>query len=358
MKINVVFPFIPKKPGGGLRVLFEYANQMASFGHQVIIYYPGFVTDVHTGNKLVLYMKYLYRALFEKKIPDWFSLNKSISVKYVKAINNATINDGDIILSTWWALVFDLQKLKTSKGVRFNLVQDIETWAGNSLKVKESYTVADSKNVVIAKYLYKYLNEVTGIFPYKISLAIDKTKYKISIPIDSRNPLSICMMYSTEPRKGSDFGLKALQLVKKNIPEIVVNLFSIYDKPLNLPDWIIYHYKNSKLEDIYNSSAIFLGPSVQEGCALPPMEAMYCGCAVVCTNIDGHKDYAFDNETAVFAQSENAEDMALQIEGLVHDVQRRINIATQGNDFISTHTWENSSRELESAFNAEIIKNR
>ncbi|GGH18045.1 glycosyltransferase family 4 protein [Mucilaginibacter phyllosphaerae] len=356
MKINVVFPFIPKKPGGGLRVLFEYANQLAEFGHEVTVYYPGFVNYVHTGNKFKNYLKYLYRKLFEKNIPEWFSLNRNIAVKYVKKIDDTTINDGDVILSTWWALVFELEKLSVLKGARFNLVQDIEDWAGNSAKVKESYLVKGSKNVVIANYLYKYLSEMAGYHPYKISLAIDKTKYHVYNPIANRNPLSVCMMYSTEPRKGSVFGIKALQIVKKNHPELVVNLFSIYDKPADLPDWMIYHYKNSKLEDIYNSSAIFLGPSVQEGCALPPMEAMYCGCAVVCSDIDGHKDYAFDNDTAIYAKTENADDMASKIEKLIFDIKLRQETATRGNTFISTHTWYNSAKELELAFETELNK--
>jgi glycosyltransferase involved in cell wall biosynthesis len=358
MKINVVFPFIPKKPGGGLRVLFEYANKLADFGHEVTIYYPGFVNHVHTGNPILTYLKFIYRKVFEKNIPDWFNLNKSITVKYVRKINDNAVDNGDIILSTWWALVFELEKLSTSKGIRFNLVQDIENWAGNSTKVKDSYCVASSNNVVIAKYLYHYLNEITGSYPYKISLAIDSTKYLIYNPITNRNPLSICMMYSTEPRKGSDIGLKALKIVKNARPNLEVNLFSIYDKPNDLPDWITYHYKNSKLEDIYNSSAIFLGPSVQEGCALPPMEAMYCGCAVVCSNIDGHKDYAFDNETAIFALSGNAEDMALKIENLLVNIPYREKIANQGNSFISTHTWHNSAKELERAFNTELKKHK
>lgn len=356
MKVNVIFPFAPVASGGGLRVLFEYANRLSEFGHTVNIYYPASISYLERGYKS--YLKFLYYKVINKNIPDWFKLEKKIKVIYIEKVSDKYITDGDIILSTWWSLMYDIKNLSPKKGIRFNLVQDIENWEGNNTQVMNSYTVANSKNVVIANYLYKYLTEQTGgKKPYQIPFAIDGSKYFIKNRIEDRDRYSVCMMYSTEPRKGSSFGLQALFELKKKYPLLNVTMFSVSNAPEGLPHWIKFYQNSPNLCDLYNKAAVFLGPSNQEGCALPPMEAMYCGCAVVCTNIDGHKDYAFNGETAIFAEPQNASDMAIKIGSLFDDENLRIKIALQGNTFIRKYDWDSSARKLESVFISELSDN-
>ncbi|WP_345952072.1 glycosyltransferase family 4 protein [Mucilaginibacter sp. PAMB04274] len=355
MKINVLIPFIPVKPGGGLRVMFEYANHLVALGHDVTFYFPIKVSYImQSGVKMAL--KYLYYKTTQPKVPEWFELDKKITIRYIYSINNNTIKDGDIVFSTWWVLMFDIKRLSSSKGTPFNLIQDIENWTGNEDAVLKSYTVAKSENVVIANYLYKYIKQVTGVYPHKVSFAIDHNKYYAKVNIAERNPLTICMLYSTEPRKGSIYGLEALRILKKANPELKAYLFSVSLRPESIDDWIEFYYNYSDIPEIYNQSAIFLGPSVQEGCALPPMEALYCGCAVVCTDIDGHKDYGIDRETVLMARPQSAEDLAEKVQYLIDDNLFRIDLATRANKFVNEYTWKRSTKELDEIFKLRVKK--
>lgn len=348
LKINIILPFVPVKPGGGLRVMFEYANYLSEFGHEVSIYFPNAIP--YRKTRLPSFVKYLYYKYYQKNIPNWFNFLPDIQIKVINNINDYSIKDGDVIFSTWWSLVFDISKLSSSKGKRFNLIQDIENWLGHNKEVLSSYSVKGSENVVIAKYLYNYILNTTGVSPHKVPFAIDNKKYNITKNIKNRNPFNIIMLYSVEPRKGTEVGLNALSILKQRYQQLEVNLFGVYDRPNDIPGWIKYHQAPNNLNELLNSSSIFLGPSNQEGCALPPMEAMHCGCAVVCTDIDGHRDYAIDTETVLLAEVGNAENIANKISYLITNPVERIRIATSGNEFIKKYTWHESSSILESIF--------
>jgi len=353
MKVNIFVPFIPFKPGGGLKVMFEYANHLTYLGHSVTLYYPIRVAFIKQSFLKAVIKYVLYRGKSSKML-SWFTLDDRIKVKCVFDINDNTIENGDIIFSTWWSLMFEINKLSASKGRVFNLIQDIENWTGNEDEVKLSYTIANSNNLVIADHLNKYISSQTGITPLQTQIAVDDKIYYLNRPIHDRDNYSLCMMYSIEPRKGSKYGLEALQILKLKYPLLKVALFSVADAPAALPDWIDYYKNYPKLPDLYNNAAVFLSPSTQEGCALPPMEAMYCGCAVVCTNIDGHKEYGSNGETVVFAIPADVNDLVEKVSFLIENDTFRTKIAQQGNEFIKKYTWEASAIKLQAFFNEAI----
>ena len=349
MKINILVPFIPAKPGGGLRVMFEFANQLAELGHDVLCYFPA-ASGINPGAPWKRLLKYVYYGKVYGPLPNWFTFHPALKTKIIPGVNNRTIRDADVICSTWWDLCYDIKELSPGKGKHFNLIQDIENWFGNDKEVLASYTVAKSENVVIAQYLYEYIGKVTGTFPHKVSFAIDHSRYKIVVPIAQRDPFSICMLYSLEPRKGTRYGIEALNLLKVKNPKLKVTLFGVASRPSDLPSWMDYFENYHDIPSLYNKASIFIGPSNQEGCALPPMEAMYSGCAVVCTAIDGHRDYAFDQDTVLLAQPQDGADIAAKVQLLLDDQTLRLKIAAQGNVYVNKFSWSRTGGELEQIF--------
>ncbi len=107
-----------------------------------------------------------------------------------------------------------------------------------------------------------------------------------------------------------------------------------------------------------NNSAIFFTPSVGEGWALPPAEAMSCGCALVCTDIGGHADYAFDQRTALLCAPENITEMVEKMNQLITDTDLRLKLASNGHQFItSTFNWDNSVQKMEECFYEAVFEN-
>ena len=264
--------------------------------------------------------------------------------------------DADIVMCTWWQMTYAISELEHSKGKKFNLIQDFENWAGMEDKLKASYSLPVHQ-IVIAKYLQQMVKEVSGGEALHIPNAVDEKKYFLSAPIAERDPQSVIMLYSREPRKGTDYGIQALEKLQIFYPGLNVILFGVYPAPAGLPHWMKYYQKPADLATLYNSAAIFCSPSLGEGWALPPAEAMACGCAVVCTNIGGHRDYARDNDTALLVAAESIDAIVEKIGYLFDNNSERKRIAANALRVMSTEfSWHASVKKLEDVF-AGSLKN-
>lgn len=353
MRITIILPFPVTKPVGGPKIMYEYANRLAVLGHAVTIYHS--IKRPFKKSAAPVWIKQLVFMLRGVARPKWFPLLPSIKSVIVPEITDSYIQDADVILSTWWQMTYAIHILSPSKGKKFNLIQDYEVWKGQEDKVINSYFLPVN-HLVIARYLQQLVLEKTGKAPIHLPNAIDVEKFFITIPASSRNPASIIMLYSEEPRKGTKFGIEALKKLKENIPSLRVVLFGIYPPPADLPDWMVYHQRPADLPRLYNNAAIFFSPSLGEGWALPPAEAMACGCAVVCTNIGGHADYAIHNKTALLCIPEDVNDMEDKLKTLINNTEKRLSISLEANKLITTEfTWQASVQKLEQCFNEKLF---
>lgn len=328
--------------------MYQYANELAKRGHSVIVYHA--IRKFEKKSSVPDFLRLIIYRIRGVNRPNWFSFNDSVRLKTIAEINDQTIEDGDIIFSTWWGVAYLVDQLSLSKGKKFNLIQGYEIWKGNKVLVHNSYSLK-LHHLVIAKYLAELVENFSGKKPLYLPNAIDLKKFNLTIPPEDRNAASLCMLYSNDTIKGTAFGLEAIKLLKNEIPALRVELFSIYKNPGNLPEWITYNYRPHDLSKIYNRNAIFLSPSLTEGWALPPAEAMACGCAVVCTDIGGHRDYAKDGQTALLVNPEDSSDTKNKLLALIINDRQRIQIAKNANAYLRENfTWERSVSMLEEYF--------
>jgi glycosyltransferase involved in cell wall biosynthesis len=355
MKINILLPYYTNNPGGGIKVMYEYGKRLANKGHNVVVYHclqmP--YTKCTNKSKVGMWLKFVRHFItfrvFRK--PKWYSLPKQVKCYEIPYISNYTVRDADICFSTWWATAFEMHKLSIDKGKKVNLIQDYEiNMTIFKDLVHESYNL-DIEHIVIAPYLKSLLqNKASKDVPLIIN-GVDTSFYSIRKPIENRNPYSIIMLYAKDERKGSQYGLSAIEHLHEKYPEIQVTLFSSVDAGDNVPDWIQFYKQPNNLVDLYNEASIFISPSLQEGCALPPMEAMACGCACVLTNIGGHSSYAINDDTALLFEPCDVYNMVNAIEKLLLDTDHRISLAKRSNRYISQFDWNCSVNELLTVFN-------
>jgi glycosyltransferase involved in cell wall biosynthesis len=341
---NFVLPSLPTKPVGGVKNMFQFANRLAERGHDITIYYS--VKRPFKKQRTPTWLRLMIWKL--RKKPTWFTLNKSIQQLVIPEVADKHIRDSDATMCTWWQMAYAINELSPSKGIKINFIQDYELWTGQEEKVHESYKLPLT-HVVIARYLQDIVEEYNGVRPPLVNTPINIDQFTMTTPPVERQPASLIMMYSEEPRKGSRYGIEALELVKKRIPSLRVTLFSVYERTDAIPEWMDYYRRPSDLPGLYNQHALFFSPSLGEGWGLPPAESMACGCTVVCTNIGGHRDYAIDGQTAVLVEPKNVNDMAEKICRVIEDRQLRLKLSEGGHNLITTQfTWERAVSELES----------
>lgn len=344
-RINFILPYKPKRPTGGVKMMYEYANRLAKKGYKVHIYYPlktGFI-----NYRFPFIVRWLLSKIEGFNTYRWFQFDSSITMSYINRVADKYIADADIIIATWWATASEMGKLSASKGKKINYIQGFENWAGHEDLLYESYRIEGATNVVIASFLKEIINKYSDNPTIVIENAIDNGYFKVIEPIKKRKSLSICMNYSSEPIKGSLYGIEALKIVKEQFQDVSVDMFSIYPRPDDLPEWISFYQTPDDLAAVYNNNAIFISNSFTEGFGLVSVEAMACGCALICTDIPGHREFAIDGETALLVSAEDSERMAVNILKLIENNDLRIKLAEAGNDYVKKYSWDVATQKME-----------
>lgn len=331
-------PFKARRPTGGFRVMYEYANRLSDLGYNVHITYP--LITKYMEYRLPYIMRFILSYVEGFRTSRWFKFRPNISMSYVKLINDKNVKDADVIITTWWTTALEVGALVPQKGKKINLIQGYENWIGHEDELHSSYDMKGVTNIVVASYLKDIVAKYTHNQIVLITNAVDKEKYRILNPIRNRNSLTICMLYSIQEIKGSSYGLDALYKIKEKYPELKAELFGICPAPENLPDWITFYHDPEDLSLIYNRNAIFISNSLTEGMALTPMEAMFCGCAAILTDIQGHAEYAKDNDTSLLYTPKDSNQLVDKIECLIMNNDIRISLAERGNHFIQQFSWD------------------
>lgn len=345
IKINFILPFKPRRPAGGFRIMYEYANRLADKGYQVHLTYP--IATPHMKYRFPYLVRWLMSKVEKFNTNKWFDFNPAINMSYVPSVKEEYINDADIIICTWWATVLETSKLSEKKGKKINLIQGFENWEGHEDLLFKSYDLPNMNNVTVSSYLEKVVKRYTQKPAYLIHNAISETIFSLRTPIAQRSPNSIIMTYSSQEIKGSEYGLAAIKQVKETHPNLKVDLFGVCPAPENLPSWIKYHRNPSNLCELYNQNSIILSNSITEGFSLTAAEGMFCGCALICTDIPGHREYAIDRDNALLVEPKNTEDIVSKINYLLDNNKERIRIAENGNKVIQRFEWKSSIQKMD-----------
>ncbi|MEO6922982.1 MAG: glycosyltransferase family 4 protein, partial [Bryocella sp.] len=347
MRVTFLLPLTGTSPIGGFKVVYEYANFLASRGHQVSVVHPAwFRKDVP-----LMKMKWkdaVKTTLNFRKLkksggwhPEtWFTMRPEVRMLWVWSLEAKNIPDGDVVIATAWETAEWAAEYPAAKGRKFYLIQHHETWSGSDDRVNATWKLP-LKKIVIAGWLQDIATEM-GESAVLVHNGLDFERFRLKVPIDARDPYKVLMLFHDIEWKGSLDGLKAFLLAKEQEPKLELTLFGVVPRPADLPAEIPF-YENAEqtmLEKLYNGTAVFLAPSWAEGFPLPPAEAMQCGAALVATDIGGHAPYAWDGDTALLSEVKNPEAMAKNILRIVREPGLREKIARRGNEVIAQFTWE------------------
>lgn len=354
VKITFLLPMFLASPSGGFKVVYEYANRLQSRGHQVSVVHPRNIAPqkgLVESAKAVAWQGKL--KLRHRPLVSWFPMNSEVDLQLVPDLRADFIPDADAVFATAYDTAHAVAKLPESKGRKFYLLQAYEDWNGPEESVRETWQLPMRK-IVISRWLYRIAEEFgEAARTDYIPIGMNPDAFEITTPIESRLTPRIGMLAHPKENKGLRDGLAAIEMVRKEMPQLQAILFGTEPREsMPLPDFIEYEQRPSHLPALYNRCQVFLNPSWSEGWGLTSAEAMACGCALVSARNGGVDEFAVDEESALLAPIKSPAELAAQMLRLLQDRELRHRIARAGRERVRHFTWDRAVDAMEKVLNA------
>lgn len=188
------------------------------------------------------------------------------------------------------------------------------------LKSADKIIIIQEDYVKTSPYLKDYKDKIEVI-----PCGVDVNKFKCMEMGETENKLFFLSILDEFHRyKGLDYLLKALKIVKKEIPDIkliiggkgkLLNYYKNMAESLGLNDNVEFHgfIPDEKIVEYYNKCNIFILPSIssaQEGFGIVALEAMACKTPVISTEIVGVAADLKNRNAGIITSPKNSEKLA------------------------------------------------
>lgn len=358
LKITFIIPFTEKT--GGIAVVLEYYRQLSLMGHQVTICYPLLpymrliLESKPLWKKFLIWLIHLKRNLFPV-IRQLVHFSEHFPVNPVPFIHNVFVPDSDAVIATAWPTAYDVAKLATRKGQKFYLIQGYEIWGGYTENVHASYNLPLNL-ITISPFLTELVrSKPNRYFAAEIHNGVRLDCFYPPTEKDFSQPNILMMAHELE-LKGTQDGLQALSIIKKNYPHVRITLFGMCSPPAASFEFEYYQSpKRENLLTLYQKANIFLSPSHSEGWHLPPMEAMACKCAVVATET-GCIPSLNNGRNIAIAKMRDPKSLSEVVSELIESQAKLVAYAEEGHKTIRNYAWEKSAQKLEKCLIKHIVQ--
>jgi UDP-glucose:(heptosyl)LPS alpha-1,3-glucosyltransferase len=200
-----------------------------------------------------------------------------------------------------------------------------------------------------------YMGLDHAIFNPQARLALrDTARKELGIPADQ----FVFLLVGNDWRKK---GLFALLEALPSLADLPVALYVAgsdetrpYDAPiarLNLADRVRFLPSRGDVAFYYAAADAYVGPSLEDTFAQPPMEAMACGLAVITTATNGTAEIMTDGVDGLILQDPNdARTLAAQMRSVCEDPDLRTRLGARAAETAQRYTWDENGRQFREIF--------
>ncbi len=317
--------------GGGHRDIFEHLNRLLDRGHEVALYTLG-------------------------EAPDWFDLRAPVhSFEFYDELIDALADVEAIKVATWWNTSAPVWRASVLHGIPVYFVQDIET----------SYYPDDesARHAVLDSYRpeFRYMTISSWNRERLRELGLDAELIPPGIDLETFRPLAgarrredmVLALGRSNPLKNLPLTIdawRALELHTREGAGVELCLFGI--EPELATGAGMRHVQapsDEQVNELFNEATVFVQTSTHEGFALPPLEMMAAGGAVVTTDAHGNRDFCRDGENCLMPEP-TVEAVSAAIARLLGDPQLRTRLGAAGIETAKDYAWELRIDALESFF--------
>jgi glycosyltransferase involved in cell wall biosynthesis len=368
MAANIVYDyqvFAFQKYGGISRYFYEISSRIAQISDRNVriiapLYVNEYFRESSQSNKLMQGLKInkpeeISSRSIQKSIPKVVNPRDIIN----QQISNILISiyNPDIIHETY----FTTKNIGNKRHKRVITVYDMihEKFAsskdptGNFAKTKAMAIDRADHVICISENTRKDLIEILGVDEAKVSTIylaytqnpnIDRDIEQIPqiekpylLYVGERdgykNFISLLRVYNNSEKLKQDFQLVCFGAGKFSGEEIqTIQEFQLEGKVLQLSG------SDDILAQLYRQAAVFIYPSLYEGFGIPPLEAMSCGCPVVCSNVSSIPEIVGD--AGEYFDPYDLDSMSYAIEKVVYSEITASNLKRLGYERVKLFSWD------------------
>jgi len=119
----------------------------------------------------------------------------------------------------------------------------------------------------------------------------------------------------------------------------------LFQQQMNIPDDRLIQLggNDDLLVSLYMHAAVFVYPSLYEGFGIPPLEAMKCGCPVVCSNTGSLPEVV--GSAAKTFDPYQGEDIRQSIEDIVYHYRKAESLVMAGRERANLFSWDKCAQD-------------
>ncbi|EQB65319.1 MAG: glycosyl transferase group 1 [Thermoplasmatales archaeon E-plasma] len=306
---------------GGNIVIFNVADRLAGFGHEVVIVSLGPRGNewFKFRNKVKVYYpeEKRFKSIRIRKKLFTFAEALNIATKKVNLMidRHKTLTDAlnvygegaDILIATYFETAFSVYKALPDTNEKFYYIQHFESVFFNNFydqkRVHETYFLP-LKWIVNSSWALSKLTDLTKKSGALVNPGVDtKVFYPRNVKKEGKQKV-IVSLGKRDKVKGIVFLFEALDRLAKKFPNIKLKLYGFEpslkeESPVETE--YIYGPSNDQLAELYSMADVVVTPSLYESSPLPPLEAMACGVPVITTQY-GTEDFCVNDENSLVVQ--------------------------------------------------------
>ncbi len=361
MKINFILPIVSMN--GGDRVIAIHAKALAERGHDVrLVSVPQ--SEVPLSRKIRSLVRGRGWPGPPKKLKSFYDaieLPHNI-IERSRPIVDSDVEDGDIVVATWWETAEWVHALSPSKGKKAHFIQHHEVFDYVPVdRVKAVLRSPSLAKITISKWLMDVLVDEYGIKErWLVPNSVDTEQF-FAPPREKGDPPTVGVLYSPVPWKGVARSFRVIERVRERFPDLRIMTFGVEPPAdfLPLPRDTTFHRNppQSEIRNLYAACDVWLCGSDSEGFGLPVLEAMACRCPVVSSAVGGPLDIVREGHNGYLAPIGDEETLVrglLRVLQLEPDRWRAMSDAAY--ETAVSYTWDDATELLERALTEIVSK--
>lgn len=296
---------------GNLRVIYVLQKTNVAGGHRDVFEHLNLLHD--RGHDATLYSL--------EGTPTWFDLKAPVRtfLTYTQ-LTRALAKVPAIKVATWWETATPVWQASLRAGIPVYYIQDVETaYYDGAQERARAEVLASYRKEFHYLALSRWIQEQLNTFGISATLTPPWYNEDLFHP-DPEVPRELNVLLAV----GRSHPLKNLAMTIRAWQELdpTPNLWLFGAEPAvgeGLAATYIREPADAEVAALYRRATVFVQTSRHEGFGLPVLEAMACGCPVICTLADGNADFCRDGMNCLTVPNNDAAVLARRLKQLLRD---------------------------------------